>query len=405
MSDTSDIWSSAVQLLPATVKQWAVTISPDQLARILTAFHSLPHTTQTKSLTAQLNPVAAGQHGELQFEKICTTLYGDYTVEYTARTKHAGDFLIRYRTPEHEYLCLVDVKNYRNTVPKKEIEKFDRDLSSGNYDAGLLLSYYSKFTGVTDAVHMTQTETNTGILPVMYVTSNSPDIIRAAIQILCTTLAHKNSQTLHLSRIHAGLRHINESLFHIGATRRLLSTLNTTVYEQITRCQEHLIGYEVQVKQAVRSIEHDINNARCADVGLVDNIPVLEERDDNVGDSQITASEELHAEISSANEACDADVDFDYSLVRDADVPLVQQMLIMDWLLIKQDVHANTAEFYADEISFTLTFMKTKTSVRAQTDSAFPASIISHFTKKSDSYVARLDQRLVDSISEILCTQ
>ena len=79
--------------------------------------------------------------------KICTTSRG-IKFENVSGQRESGDFRISYARANVS--LLIEVKNYKNKVPKKELEKFWNDLQSNHYNGGIMLSLKS---GIASDVH------------------------------------------------------------------------------------------------------------------------------------------------------------------------------------------------------------------------------------------------------------
>jgi hypothetical protein len=60
----------------------------------------------------------------------------DFTVEYVGRQPHKGDLLVND-------IVLVECKNYSNTIPKKERDKFLEDLSTQDSKCGLFIANWT----------------------------------------------------------------------------------------------------------------------------------------------------------------------------------------------------------------------------------------------------------------------
>jgi len=99
-----------------------------------------------------------------------------------------GDYII------NESL-LVEVKNYTNSVPKKEIEKFKRDLGETEMSAGIFISLNSPISNMKSNFKLTSHTINGCEIPVIYLSSNDETTIILSINTLLAMSKKANSET------------------------------------------------------------------------------------------------------------------------------------------------------------------------------------------------------------------
>ncbi len=195
-----------------------------------------------------------GKKGEREFATLCKQLPSNYTLLDTTKIGKKGDFILEYKYYGIKYRCLIDIKNYRSTIPKKEIDKFYEDLASGDYDCGLLISYNSKFTGIDECVYICDKELPAGTIPIMYLADIPDDLILKCLEILfikTTILFEKRCDTSILDNT---INYIRNALNHSAYTRRMLSELNRTVDNSVQSCRESLINLECQIKHGITEL-------------------------------------------------------------------------------------------------------------------------------------------------------
>lgn len=89
---------------------------------------------------------------------------------------HSGDYFVDDRV-------LVEVKNYSNNVPKREVEKFKRDLESTGKQGGVFWSLNTPISNIgsfKQTIHII----NGREVPVMYVYTRNKDVIRLSIELI-----------------------------------------------------------------------------------------------------------------------------------------------------------------------------------------------------------------------------
>jgi hypothetical protein len=67
----------------------------------------------------------------------------DFVIESTSTQSHSGDM----RVSRRDFECIVESKFYKQTVPKKEVEKLKRDMSERKVRCGVMLSLTSGVAG------------------------------------------------------------------------------------------------------------------------------------------------------------------------------------------------------------------------------------------------------------------
>jgi hypothetical protein len=392
-------------------REWANTLSSDDLASILSAVYRLPHLiTAIKSPTRIESdlPVEAGKRGESKFDDLCKELPSNYNVINTAKLGHAGDFIIEFSLDKRVYRCLVDIKNYKGTVPKKELEKFDYDIQYGQYDGGLMISYGSKFSGIPDNIFIDQRVLPNGITPVMYLAEIPDNFIPICVQVICTKLSVDVQRRSSLDKLESSLQFINNSLTQSSTTRRLLADLNITVSTQIQKMQEHLIGSEVQIKQAVRTIEKELR-ANHQPIKLethnwvsdLPTIPSVTKRSDNIADVPIlTTAHDFPPPI----EKQESPVEFDIILDKycDKDINLVLQITEMIWDDVLQEEDGTSVDFVGVGLKFELVPKRTLTKIRIKLEDASNThpEILAVLKKSKSFYIGTLNQTIINAIQK-----
>jgi hypothetical protein len=85
-----------------------------------------------------------GKIAEHFLEETLSELYPEDRVVTTALSAHEAD--IQLYSDEHQTI-LIESKNYSNTIPTKEVEKFKTDLDRTNIQYGIFYSFNSSITG------------------------------------------------------------------------------------------------------------------------------------------------------------------------------------------------------------------------------------------------------------------
>lgn len=82
----------------------------------------------------------------------------NYTIEDTSRISHSGD--MRLYLEEINQSVLIEIKNYKNTVDQKQIDKFYYDLNYTGIKLGIFISLQSKIVNIKYPLEWKINETN-----------------------------------------------------------------------------------------------------------------------------------------------------------------------------------------------------------------------------------------------------
>ncbi len=262
--------------LDVYTRKWATTLTEDDIAHLLQAVYKLPGLLETLKISER--SAVIGKTGEDKFTNICRNLPVNYKIQNTSKQGKRGDFIITYSYMGMVKRCLVDIKTYTSTIPKKEVDKFLEDLTFGSYDAGLILSYNSKFAGISDYIYIEEQCLPSGKTPILYLNSDDDLLIAQAIELIISKAVVYNNKHLNIERIESLIEHINNSLSSSADVRRLLSEMQTSVAKSIQRCQESLTMHETHIKKAVREMSSCVTKTMLQQITP----PPIEARSDNI---------------------------------------------------------------------------------------------------------------------------
>ena len=84
--------------------------------------------------------VSKGFYGEKYIEELLNQYFPDYTIINNTHNPHKSDFEIQNNKLQK---IMVEVKNYQNTVPTSEVQKFIDDLEKSDIQVGIFISLNS----------------------------------------------------------------------------------------------------------------------------------------------------------------------------------------------------------------------------------------------------------------------
>lgn len=237
-------------------KKWVSNLKPEDMAKILDALALVPqYISDTESITEKTNvnkippekvselPANVGLQGEMEFEDIIQQFMpSDYKLMNTAKTGKCGDFIIEYTSNKttKRYSLLIDVKNYKTTVPSKEIDKFNRDLTlNSNISGGLFLSLNSKIVGISQMIKFQEIFVNNNNIPIVFVRSKQPEIICEIIKFI-----------FHINEI----KDVNKN--EVINKSELINTINelSNEVQLITSCRDNLQISKMEMEKTLNQM-------------------------------------------------------------------------------------------------------------------------------------------------------
>ncbi len=193
----------------------------------------------------------------MQGEGYVKEILGKYRITDTHKLGKMGDMVVNER-------LMVEVKDYTNTVPKTEVDKFLRDLESGGFACGLFISLSSGVSGMAKLHHCKQMLGGLQI-PVIYICSDSPVVIQLATELLLTETLDKSScgymqfnEELQ-ERIITNLSQIIVELNSISQIRRQLSEFSRNTQCSLNCIYESLISFEVRIRELAQFTQYDLD--------------------------------------------------------------------------------------------------------------------------------------------------
>lgn len=420
---SAHVSKNVADLLDMRTREWVMNLKPEDLSVILQSVYRIPgvmHSLRSMlANTFESNQCAAeiGKQGEATFAKICQALPDNYQVVNTAKQGKAGDFIIYYTEGRVKKSCLVDIKKYTTTVPKKELDKFYDDLTFGCYDAGLIISYTSKFAGIHDNVFLEQKDLSYGNIPIMYLANIPDDFIVHAIKIIMMKTIVAADKEISSTKLESMLSYINSALSQSSMTRRTLSDLNHSVSSTIQKCQEQLVSLEIQVKRTINEISGLIESTIASSYAKL-KPAAIPARDDNLNEQMPLDLNNLpdippYVPGVQTNVLGDDSKQFDDSRLRPTlgklrakkktidlssicqkDHPLIKQLSLMEWDEISDLTMENAA------ITIRLVPLKTKTKVILEQSIDGLDELMGMFRSKSDELQTDLTPALVDLIEK-----
>jgi hypothetical protein len=269
-------------------KEWVSKLNPKDIAKLLDALALVPNiinndTSATNSCIKQEYfsvekgselPANVGLHGEMTFESIIQQfMSSDYKLVNTTKVGKCGDFVLKYSSSKtnKKYSLLIDVKNYKTTVPAKEIDKFNRDLKlNSGICGGLLLSLNSKIVGISKIIEFQEFSADHSIIPVVFVKSKQPEIICEIIKFIFHIIEIKDinrNEVLNKEELITTINELGDEIQLITSCRDNLQTSKMDLEKSLNQILFNLMQCEyniaAKIKQINKSLVRDISVPLC----------------------------------------------------------------------------------------------------------------------------------------------
>ena len=238
-------------------KQWVSSLSNEDIANILNIVASIPnYKKQTESDIAAVK----GKAGENKFESIFEKhMPSDYELSNVAKKGKAGDFIVKWTSPKTNklYKVLIDVKNYKNTVPSLEVDKFHRDVNLNNVNGGLLLSLNSRIVGTNKIIEFKNLMTDNGLVSLILLNNNTPSVIAEIIKLLFHVIEIKDyykSDLCKSNELVYSINQLSDSIQTITACRDILQTSKSDIEKSLNTIMVKLIACEQELISKIKQI-------------------------------------------------------------------------------------------------------------------------------------------------------
>jgi hypothetical protein len=266
--------NSIVELVSDKNKEWVSKLDIKDVANMIESFALLPdmvHTfpnsafvlpdDQGVSLTYSNTPALKGLQGESEFEDMCENLLSSqFKIINTAKQSKSGDFFIEWTSPETGclYRYLIDVKNYRSTVPSKEVEKFYRDIElHPTIHGAIMISLHSQIVGRKSVFQYEERLVGSTSIPIAYVCSNEPTVIIEIIRFMCSLSDIRRTCGIKFTsseKVMTSIKELEESIDMFSRSRSNLQDIKLMIEKQFNKIFIDLLSVEHIFKTKIQNI-------------------------------------------------------------------------------------------------------------------------------------------------------
>lgn len=269
-------------------KPWVRTLTSKDVGQILNSIAMMPNIRDSQKIISK-GSVDIGKEGENTFMQIITKyLSDDYKLDNVTKVGHSGDFKLIWTSLKTNisYKMLIEVKQYTNTVPTREITKFYTDLNQNQIHCGLFISLNSKICGISNIVELKNIAKDNGQpIPCIFANIKEPALIVEIIKLLFHIVEindiHDNN-VYRMDELTYQLSQLNENIEMIGNCKLILTTakinieknLNDVIYK-IMECEYSLIS---KIARITATIENGCNtNHIILDNDISDTLETISE--------------------------------------------------------------------------------------------------------------------------------
>jgi hypothetical protein len=241
---------------PAELREWlAKTDLPTVIASISIGRAALEHA-RGETAPAPLPPPPAqmpapslpGPAGEAIVEAALKSAFG--SVVNTTRAAKNGDLCL-YHSGEK---IMIEVKNYKNTVPSTEIEKFGRDLDVSGASGGVFISLAAPIAGQPKLSTRYFTTTR-GVAPGVLIVAADPEMIIGAVSICARMIAVLSAAREISADSESLMGTTTRAVTALAAARCEIATAATEVTKRlinstaaVSRCETELAAARAEIR-------------------------------------------------------------------------------------------------------------------------------------------------------------
>jgi hypothetical protein len=248
-------------------REWVSNLTPEKLAQILNTLSMIPNMKLKSVDSLSEIPSNVGKTGELILENIISKFMPiDYILEDTSKHGYKGDFIIKWQSHKTNklYKIIIDVKNYKVTVPQKEIDKFYRDIKlNSDIHGGILLSLNAKIVSMSKIIEFKDLNTDRGILPITFIKSNQPESICEIIKLLFHTIELKDlnsNDILYKQELISAINELSDQIQHITDCRNNLQNSKSDIEKSLNCIMFSLMQCEYNITTKIKQINKSLVN-------------------------------------------------------------------------------------------------------------------------------------------------
>ena len=208
---------------------------------------------------------AAASKGQIGENYVYNILEPRFEVKQISKSARSADILLGPST-------LVEVKLYSSSVPRGEVEKFQRDLRAKAATGGLFISLTSKILG-KKALEYRREHVRGRTIPVLYIYSSDSAMLILAASLILEVQKMEIQETLAID-----LASLGSSIDSLSMVRTCLQQLTSEFLTKMNTLNSQILETEINLAEQIRTMQRKIDPALpvaeldvdslCADFGI-----------------------------------------------------------------------------------------------------------------------------------------
>ena len=184
------------------------------------------------------------------YDELKSGLPSDMKVTKVSSGGGKGDLLVHWISPTGcSYKLMIDVKNFSKVVPRKEIDKFKRDMQRNQYDSGIILSLCCRFV---DMREQTLEFDKCGNSNVCFLQSSNPVIIVEIVMFMLKMC--ESPKILSSGDIHSSITYIKTQISSLEEMRMNIMSQKLQNDKFVLKLVDNLNSIQLHVRAEIDSI-------------------------------------------------------------------------------------------------------------------------------------------------------
>lgn len=197
-----------------------------------------------------------GQTGEDQVFRILETGLPDFKIKKYSQQKWSGDIIVERSWKTRTVKILIEVKNYTNTIPSTEIQKFKRDIELMKCESGLIISLQdvAKFATYSkeDCLIFEQMSIRGQNTHIALLNSADATLITNLVKYLFALSINNTEITVNKTVVDK-LNLVRQHIEQMSSMRYEIGNLQSVIQTGLSKLSHDILNIEVRVESLIES--------------------------------------------------------------------------------------------------------------------------------------------------------
>jgi hypothetical protein len=201
--------------------------------------------------------------------------FNEFEIDDTSMIPHSGDF--KLYIPEINEKIIIEVKNYKNTVDQKQIDKLYYDLNYSGINYGLFISLYSNISNKKNNIEWEITKINSKTNIIIFISNINDNLLFTAVYVLINLIKLIKSDqsvilnsSLDISKISNIINQIYLQKNCIQKIKNNILTLHNNISKNILELYNSIVLYENNLFYNINELNNTINKNLIKEVNNQD---------------------------------------------------------------------------------------------------------------------------------------